>query len=243
MKKVSIMLLAALAVLFAFTACPAETKLEPATQEEIDNLAAYLAFFGHDRVLNDLSTIVTDPNGVTGLKLTKQEVSDTSVVFTLKATDYDYDGHADAEDAAMYPRLASGEYTLTFTGTTTKDTNTFTATSYKFDSANGITFEMAADANEFFDDYTSVTAVLTGVTGDFVEDEDAKEPSDTADEYVLTISADGKTVTAAPNNGTEFGMPTTGTIAIGEHAVDLTALKTAVKEFKEAAIAAAGDAQ
>ena len=67
--------------------------------------------------------------------------------------------------------------------------------------------------------------------------------SDTADEYVLTISKDGKTVAAAPNNGTEFGMPTTGTIAIDEHAVDLTALKTAVKEFKEAAIAAAGDAQ
>ena len=241
MKKVSIMLLAALAVLFAFTACPADTKLEPATQEEIDNLAAYLAFFGHDRVLNDLNTIVTGEDGVTGLELTKQEVSDKSVVFTLKATDYDYDGHTGAEDAAMYPRLASGEYTLTLTGTT--NGTTFTATSYKFDSANGITLEMDTAAVDDLKEYDAVKVVLTGVTGDFVEDEDAKEPSDTADEYVLTISKDGKTVAAAPNNGTEFGMPTTGTIAIDEHAVDLTALKTAVKEFKEAAIAAAGNAQ
>lgn len=238
MKKISIMLLAALAVLFAFTACPAETKLEPATEAEVDNLAAYLAFFGHDRVLNDLDTIVKNATGVDGLELKETKVESTSVVFTLKATDYDYDGHKDAEDAAMYPRLASGEYTLTLTGTT--DASTFTATSYKFDSANGITLEMDTDAVEDLKDYDAVTVVLTGVTGDFVKDDDAKQDSDTADEYVLTISEDGESVTAAPNNGTEFGMPTAGTIAIGEHAVDLTALKTAVKEFKEAATEAAG---
>ena len=89
-------------------------------------------------------------------------------MFTLKATDYDYDGKA-STSPTLFPRLASGEYTLTLTGTTSEDGKTFTAESYKFDSANGIKFEMAADADKFFDDYTSVTAVLTGVKGDFVD--------------------------------------------------------------------------
>ena len=207
MKKVSIMLLAALAVLFAFTACPAETKLEPATQEEIDNLAAYLAAFGHDRVLNDLNTIVTDENGVTGLELTKQEVSATSVVFTLKATDYDFDGKAG--DPA-YPRTATGDYTLT----------------------NGITLEMAADAATALKSVDDVTVVLTGVTGDFVADTDADAEDGTPMNKVeLTVSEGKVTAVANPKNGAEFGVPTAGTIAIGEHAVDLTDLKTAIADL------------
>ena len=227
MKKVSIMLLAALAVLFAFTACPAETMLEPATQEEIDNLAAYLAAFGHDRVLNDLNTIVTDENGVTGLELTKQEVSATSVVFTLKATDYDFDGKAG--DPA-YPRTATGDYTLTLTGTTAG--GKFTASSYKFDSANGITLEMAADAATALKSVDDVTVVLTGVTGDFVADTDADAEDGTPMNKVeLTVSEGKVTAVANPKNGAEFGVPTAGTIAIGEHAVDLTDLKTAIADL------------
>ena len=227
MKKISIMLLAALAVLFAFTACPAETKLEPATEAEIDNLAAYLAAFGHDRVLNDLNTIVTDADGVTGLELTKQEVSDTSVVFTLKATNYDFDGKA---GDANFPRTASGDYTLTLTGTTAE--GKFTASSYKFDSANGITLKMASDAAATLKDVDDVTVVLTGVTGDFVVD--AAATSATKKGLELTV-ADGKvTAVSNPENGAEFGVPSAGTIAIGEHAVDLSDLKTAIADLIKA---------
>lgn len=242
MKKISIMLLAALAVLFAFTACPAEPDPDPATQDEIDNLAAFIAFFGHDRVLIDLDALVdateTDP---ATLKLTKDPtVTSTSVVFSLKATDYDYDGKASTYPT-LYPRLASGEYTLTLTGTTSEDGKTFTAESYTFDSANGIKFEMAADANEFFDDYSSVTAVLTGVKGDFVADT-AKE---TATEKGLELTvADGKvTGVVDPKTGAKFGMPGEGTITINDHAVSLTALATAVEEFTDAAQAAFEAAQ
>ena len=242
MKKVSIMLLAALAVLFAFTACPAEPDPEPATQDEIDNLAAFIAFFGHDRVLVDLDALVdtaeTDP---ATLKLTKDpEVTETSVVFTLKATDYDYDGKA-TTSPTLFPRLASGEYTLTLTGTTSEDGKTFTAESYKFDSANGIKFEMAADADKFFDDYTSVTAVLTGVKGDFVDDAAA----DTAKKEGLKLTvADGKvTGVVEPKTGAEFGMPGEGTITINDHAVSLTALATAVEDFTKTALEAFEAAQ
>ncbi len=230
MKKVSIMLLAALAVLFAFTACPAETKLEPATQEEIDNLAAYLAYFGHDRVLIDLNAVVSESDEAPAtLKLKGNEATETSVVLTLEAKDYDYDGNAD--NVAQFPRLATGEYTLTFTGTTEK--GTFTASSYKFDSANGITLEMDTAAVADLKKFDDVKVVLTGVTGDFVKDA-ATEPAEKLG-LKLTVANGKVTAVNDAKNGAEFGLPTAGTIAIGEHVVGLSDLKTAVKEFKEAA--------
>ena len=235
MKKISIMLLAALAVLFAFTACPGENEVTPASEEQVDTIAQYLSAFGYDRVLLDLNTLMGGTGSVTGLKLAATNgitVTDDAITIQLEATDYDFDGHIKDSDPD-FPRTVSGDVTLVLSGEKKSETS-FEATDYAFTSADGVTFEMdakiASDELKAVDD---ITVVLDGVKGKFVVDAEGETLQNKS--LAITLANGKATAIHDPKNAGEFAFPTTGPMKVGEATVDLSALKTAVFELKDAA--------
>ena len=244
MKKISIMLLAALAVLFAFTACPGENEVTPASEAEVENLAAYVAGFGHVRVLTDIDALLNGNFEGTTLayqtgKTATLNSDKTELTVELVADDYDFDGKESQESAPIskyFKRLASGSYTLTFVGKMNADGKRFEATGYKLDSANGIALSMDEGVDEtLFGDVTDVTLVVSGAKGSF------KAYNDTSTGKTLNFTvteAEGKTSfdlvdTSYRGDTTRvvFGDLSEGTLTIGGKSVAVADLNKAVEKL------------
>ena len=247
MKKVSIMLLAAL-MLFAFVACE-ENKGTPASEAEVENLAAYVAGFGHVRVLTDIDALLNGEfEGKTLAYQTGKTATlnsdKTELTVELVADDYDFDGKESQESAPIskyFKRLASGSYTLTFVGKMNADGKTFEATGYKLDSANGIALSMDEGVDEtLFGDVTDVTLVVSGAKGSFKAYTDGTTTS-TGNTLNFTVTdSEGKTSfdlvdTTYRGDATRvvFGDLSEGTLTIGGKSVAVADLNKAVEKLTE----------
>ena len=147
MKKIFIVMLAAL-IAVGFIGCSPKagdisdaTDPTVATAEDYEALSGYLEAFGHVRVLGDLDHIlkgekVDDEEGVTVQSMVAGTIAvaedGKTITIPLTLTKYDFDGHRNAEDPTpwLYTRTASGTLTLELSGTT-KD-GVFTAEAYAF---------------------------------------------------------------------------------------------------------------
>ena len=226
MKKI-IAIIASIAVLFGFVACD-NGSVPSASDEEYRTLGAYLADFGHQRVLDDIDTLFSGGK-VDGLELADKRVEDGSIRLSFRAENYDFDGHIDAADKAFYPRLASGEFTITLEGRMDKDS--FLAEGYVFSSPSGVSFSMADHADQRLKAFGSITAVLSDAGGSFVSAADgSKSP--------LRISVSGETIDIDDSSvegagRVKFGNLDSGTVTVNSHAVDFTELMEEIKDLQE----------
>ena len=225
MKKI-IAIIASIAVLFGFVACD-NGSVPSASDEEYRTLGAYLAAFGHQRVLDDIDTLFSGGK-VDGLELADKRVEDGSIRLSFRAENYDFDGHIDAADKAFYPRLASGEFTITLEGRMDKDS--FLAEGYVFSSPSGVSFSMADYADQRLKAFGSITAVLSDAGGSFVSAAGSKSP--------LRISVSGETIDIDDSSvegagRVKFGNLDSGTVTVNSRAVDFTELTEEIKDLQE----------
>lgn len=142
MKKIAILLIAAIAVLAGCKEAPAvdiEPETETATAQDYAVLDGYLSAFGHVRVFGDIDHIlkgelVDDEEGVEVQSMVAGDIAFSedgkTLTIPLTLTKYDFDGHRNPEDPTpwLYTRIASGKLTLEMSGTT-KD-GVFTADAF-----------------------------------------------------------------------------------------------------------------
>lgn len=226
MKKIFIVMLAAL-ITVGFIGCSPKagdisdaTDPTVATAEDYEALSGYLEAFGHVRVLGDLDHIfkgekVDDEEGVTVQSMTTAGIAidegKTAVTIPLTLTGYDFDGHRNGEaDAYLYTREATGTLTLVLTGKAEGDV--FKASGYEF---KGVDVKLACDDVE---GYVPLGLPEIAVKADSIKGIFA----DKAGKIVtldVTIT-DGKAAGIADVNTAKFTSPA-GTITIDGKATEL----------------------
>ena len=231
MKKISIMLLAAL-MLFAFVACE-DNKETPASEAQVADLAAYVDQFGHKAAVIDIDTMLLALEEVSDESATVASVDSTLVFDKTNSSWGDkeiklvFEAKNHEIDAPDY-RTVSGDITLTLKGETKP--SKFEAATYTVD-ASSLKFSLTEEGKKDngLKDLEDMTVAISGLTGKFVTVGADNKTTDTpleisataqttSDNYKAFISNDVK-------NAAKFGFPTAGTIKIGDATVALDALE------------------